>query len=76
MTSANTPRLEDSFLNALRESKVPIFIYLTNGVKLHGIIEAYDSNSLLLQDYVGQLVFKRAISTIVPQEPFEFPVNS
>lgn len=75
MINVDTPFLEDSFLRALREGEVPVFIYLTNGVKLHGIIEAYDSNSLLLQDYVGQLVFKHAISTIVPQEPFEFPVD-
>lgn len=58
--------LQDPFLNALRKEKVPVAIYLVNGIKLQGQVEAFDQFVVLLKNTVSQLVYKHAISTIVP----------
>lgn len=58
--------LQDPFLNALRKEKVPVSIYLVNGIKLQGQIESFDQFVLLLRNAVNQMVYKHAISTIVP----------
>lgn len=60
------PSLQDPFLNALRKEKVPVSIYLVNGIKLQGLIEAFDQFVVVLKNSVGQMVYKHAISTIVP----------
>jgi host factor-I protein len=58
--------LQDPFLNALRREKVPVSIYLVNGIKLQGLVEAFDQFVILLKNSVSQMVYKHAISTIVP----------
>ena len=58
--------LQDPFLNALRKEKVPVAIYLVNGIKLQGLIESFDQFIILLKNTVSQMVYKHAISTIVP----------
>ena len=62
--------LQDSFLNALRKGKVPTTVFLINGVKLQGIVMWFDNFSLLLRrEAHSQLVYKHAISTIMPNNP-------
>jgi len=58
--------LQDPFLNALRKERVPVAIYLVNGIKLQGQIDSFDQFVVLLRNNVGQMVYKHAISTIVP----------
>ncbi len=58
--------LQDPFLNALRKEKVPVAIYLVNGIKLQGQVESFDQFVVLLKNSVSQMVYKHAISTIVP----------
>jgi host factor-I protein len=58
--------LQDPFLNALRKEKVPVSIYLVNGIKLQGQVEAFDQFVVLLKNTVSQMVYKHAISTVVP----------
>jgi host factor-I protein len=58
--------LQDPFLNALRKEKVPVSIYLVNGIKLQGTIESFDQFVVLLKNSVSQMVYKHAISTVVP----------
>lgn len=59
-------QLQGPFLNALRKEKVPVSIYLVNGIKLQGQIESFDQYVILLKNTVSQMVYKHAISTIVP----------
>ena len=67
-----TKNLQDVFLNHIRKNKVPVTVFLVNGVKLQGNISWFDSFSLLLQrDAQPQLVYKSAISTIMPSEPIQ-----
>jgi host factor-I protein len=58
--------LQDPFLNALRKERVPVSIYLVNGIKLQGQVESFDQFVVLLKNAVSQMVYKHAISTIVP----------
>jgi len=58
--------LQDPFLNALRKEKIPVSIYLVNGIKLQGQIESFDQFVVLLKNNVSQMVYKHAISTVVP----------
>ena len=58
--------LQDPFLNALRRERVPVAIYLVNGIKLQGTIESFDPFVVLLRNQVSQMVYKHAISTVVP----------
>ncbi len=58
--------LQDPFLNSLRKEKVPVSIYLVNGIKLQGQIDSFDQFVILLKNTVSQMVYKHAISTIVP----------
>lgn len=58
--------LQDPFLNALRKERVPVSIYLVNGIKLQGQIESFDQFVILLKNAVSQMVYKHAVSTIVP----------
>ena len=58
--------LQDPFLNALRRERVPVSIYLVNGIKLQGQIESFDQFVVLLRNTVSQMVYKHAISTVVP----------
>ena len=58
--------LQDPFLNALRKERVPVSIFLVNGIKLQGQIESFDQFVVLLKNSVSQMVYKHAISTVVP----------
>ena len=58
--------LQDPYLNTLRNERVPVSIYLVNGIKLQGQIESFDQFVLLLRNGVSQMVYKHAISTVVP----------
>lgn len=58
--------LQDPFLNALRKDRIPVSIFLVNGIKLQGQIESFDQYVVLLKNTVSQMVYKHAISTIVP----------
>ena len=64
MTKAQS--LQDPFLNALRRERVPVAVYLVNGIKLQGTVESFDQFVILLRNTVSQMVYKHAISTIVP----------
>jgi host factor-I protein len=58
--------LQEPFLNALRKERIPVSIYLVNGIKLQGQIESFDQFVVLLRNSVNQMVYKHAISTVVP----------
>ena len=58
--------LQDPYLNALRRERVPVSIFLVNGIKLQGQIESFDQFAVLLKNTVTQMVYKHAISTVVP----------
>ncbi|MEY4194840.1 MAG: hypothetical protein RLZZ226_1208 [Pseudomonadota bacterium] len=58
--------LQDPFLNALRKEHVPVSIYLVNGIKLQGRVDSFDQYVIILKNTVSQMVYKHAISTIVP----------
>ena len=69
MSSNKGQLLQDPFLNALRKERVSISIYLVNGIKLQGQIESFDQYVILLKNTVTQMVYKHAISTVVPSRP-------
>ncbi|MEN0652228.1 MULTISPECIES: RNA chaperone Hfq [Hyphobacterium] len=70
MSQEKKQNLQDVFLNAVRKSKTPLTIFLVNGVKLQGIVTWFDNFCLLLRrDGQSQLVYKHAISTIMPSQP-------
>ena len=68
MNISRSQLLQDPFLNALRKQKVPVSVYLTNGIKLQGQITAFDNQVLLLRNNTKQMVFKHAIATVVPSK--------
>ena len=65
--------LQDPYLNALRKERVPVSIYLVNGIKLQGQIESFDQFVVLLKNTVSQMVYKHAISTVVPARNVRLP---
>lgn len=72
MSSEKIQNLQDTFLNFVRKNKVPLTIFLVNGVKLQGIVTWFDNFCLLLRrDGHSQLVYKHAISTIMPGQPVQ-----
>ncbi|HIJ82866.1 MAG: RNA-binding protein Hfq [Magnetococcales bacterium] len=64
--------VQDPFLNTLRKEKVPVTVFLINGIKLQGVITSFDNYCLLLKNSVTQLVFKHAISTVMPSRNIDF----
>ena len=67
-----TQNLQDLFLNSVRKSKIPLTIFLINGVKLTGVVTSFDNFCVLLRrDGHSQLVYKHAISTIMPSQPVQ-----
>jgi len=64
--------LQEPYLNALRKERVPVSIYLVNGIKLQGQIESFDQFAVLLRNTVTQMVYKHAISTVVPARPIKW----
>ena len=67
--------LQEPFLNALRKEKVPVSIFLVNGIKLQGQIESFDQFVVLLKNNVSQMIYKHAISTVVPARNVKIPLN-
>jgi host factor-I protein len=65
--------LQDPFLNALRKEHVPVSIYLVNGIKLQGKVHSFDQYVIILKNTVSQMVYKHAISTIVPARQVRLP---
>lgn len=65
--------LQEPFLNALRKERVPVSVYLVNGIKLQGQIESFDQFVVLLKNSVSQMVYKHAISTVVPSRNVKVP---
>ncbi|MEW6586399.1 MAG: RNA chaperone Hfq [Nitrospirota bacterium] len=75
---ANTgkgPNLQDTYLNVLRKDRTPVVIYLTNGVRLKGVIRGFDNFVVLLKENTYALVYKHAISTIVPEREIELDIG-
>lgn len=72
MTDNKSQNVQDVFLNYLRKNKTPVTVFLVNGVKLQGIITWFDNFSMLLRrDSHAQLVYKHAISTVMPTVPIQ-----
>jgi len=63
--------LQDTYLNQLRRDKTPVIIYLTNGVRLKGMIKGFDNFVILVKDISQSLIYKHAVSTIVPERDVE-----
>lgn len=80
MATDKPVNVQDVFLNHVRKNKTPLTVFLINGVKLQGLVTWFDSFSMLLRrDGHSQLVYKHAISTVMPQTPiqlFESPPSS
>ncbi len=68
--------LQDPFLNALRKERIPVSIYLVNGIKLQGQVESFDQFVILLKNTVSQMVYKHAISTVVPSRTITMPSST
>jgi host factor-I protein len=72
MSAEKAKNVQDVFLNAIRKNKAPVTVFLMNGVKLQGIVTWFDNFSILLRrDGHTQLVYKHAISTIMPSAPLQ-----
>lgn len=72
MSSEKSQNLQDVFLNTIRKNKTPVTVFLVNGVKLQGIVTWFDNFSVLLRrDNHSQLVYKHAISTVMPTTPIQ-----
>jgi len=67
--------LQDPFLNILRKERVPVSIYLVNGIKLQGQVESFDQFVILLKNSVSQMIYKHAVSTIVPAKSVKIPYD-
>jgi len=65
--------LQDPFLNQLRKDRVPVSIFLVSGIKLQGQIESFDQFVILLRNTVNQMIYKSAISTVVPSRNVKMP---
>ena len=68
--------LQDPFLNELRKEQIPVSIYLVNGIKLQGTVHSFDQFVIVLKSSVNQMVYKHAISTVVPTRNVEISVVS
>ena len=67
---------QEPFLNALRKDKIPVSIYLVNGIKLQGQVDSFDQYVIILKNTVNQMVYKHAISTIVPAKTVKFQTEN
>ena len=70
-----TQILQEPFLNALRKEKIPVSIFLVNGIKLQGQVDSFDQYVIILKNTVNQMVYKHAISTIVPTKTIKLPTE-
>ncbi len=76
MTTSKNQSLQDNYLNQLRKDKIPVVIYLTNGVRLKGVVKAFDNFVILLKEATQQLIYKHAVSTIVPEKDIDLRFES
>jgi host factor-I protein len=67
---------QDSYLNQLRKDKLPVVVYLTNGVRLKGVIKGFDNFVILLEENTQSLIYKHAVSTIVPERNIEVKLET
>ena len=67
--------LQDPYLNTLRKERIPVSIFLVNGIKLQGQIESFDQFVVLLKNSVSQMIYKHAISTVVPSRPVKIQLD-
>ena len=65
---SNTLLLQDAFLHQLLTEAVPVSIFLVNGIKLHGVVDAFDHETIMLKSSITQMVYKHAVSTVVPSK--------
>lgn len=70
---ASNDSLQDAFLDSLREKNIQVSIFLINGIKLHGIVDSFDQDVVMLKNAVTQMVYKHAISTVVPSQMVTVP---
>lgn len=71
-----TQNLQDAFLNQVRKDKTNLTVFLMNGFQMHGIVRGFDGFTVLLDtDGKQQLIYKHAISTIIPPKPLDFPAD-
>lgn len=63
---SNQKVLQDAFLTELCKEKIPVSVFLVNGIKLHGLVDSFDTHVVMLKNSVTQMVYKHAISTVVP----------
>ena len=73
--SSKGQTLQDPYLNALRKERIQVSIYLVNGIKLQGQIESFDQFVILLKNTVSQMVYKHAVSTVVPGRNVRLPMQ-
>lgn len=76
MSQQRGQALQDPFLNTLRKEHVPVSIFLVNGIKLQGQIESFDQFVVLLRNSVSQMIYKHAISTVVPSRAVKLNLDS
>lgn len=74
--AANKESLQDSFLNQLRRESVPVVVYLANGVRLKGIVKGFDNFVILLKESNEQLIYKHAVSTIIPEKSLDIKIEA
>ena len=67
-------KIQDPFLNALRKERIPVSIFLKNGIKLQGSIESFDQFVVMLKNVTTQAIYKHAISTVVPSRNVRIPL--
>jgi len=67
--------LQDPFLNVLRKERIPVSIYLVNGIKLQGQVESFDNFVIVLRNTVNQMIYKHAVSTVVPSKSVRMDVD-
>lgn len=76
MGAGKSQNLQDGFLNQVRKEKIPVVVYLTNGVRLKGIVKGFDNFVVLLKEANEQLIYKHAISTIIPEKSVDLRIES
>lgn len=67
--------LQETFLTELQKDKTPVSIFLMNGIKLHGVIQSFDQDAIMLKNAITQMIFKHAISTVVPSRTLHQPTD-
>ncbi len=75
MSQQKGQTLQDPYLNTLRKERVPVSIFLVNGIKLQGQIESFDQFVVLLKNTVSQMIYKHAISTVVPSRAVKLQLD-